>query len=82
MTKKKQSLNSQAAKRKGMAETEYDFYIASDFSSYAGKWIAVLADKVVAHAASFREVAEITDREFAGKKVLIGRVPAAMAQLL
>ena len=82
MTKKKQSLNSQAAKRKDMTETEYDFYIASDFNNYAGEWIAVLADKVVAHAASFREVAEITDREFAGKKVLIGRVPTAMAQLL
>jgi len=61
--------------------SEYEHYIKSDFTSYAGEWIAILAKKVVAHGATFKEVAEIVDKEFAGKKALITRVPPKVTQL-
>ncbi|MEK6941249.1 MAG: DUF5678 domain-containing protein [archaeon] len=65
-----------------MTYSNYDFFIKTDFSKYAGEWVGILGNKVVAHGASFKEVAEIVDREFNLKKVLITRIPAKVAQLL
>ncbi len=65
-----------------MPTQEYAYFIEKDFSRYAGEWIGILGKKVVAHGATFKEVAEIVDREFGAKKVLITRVPSKVAQLL
>lgn len=65
-----------------MVSVSYEFFLKEDFSRYAGEWIGILDKKVVAHGASFKEVAEIADREFSSKKMLITRIPAKMAQLL
>ena len=65
-----------------MALTNYDFFIKADFSKFAGEWVGVLNSKVVAHGSNFKEVAEIVDKEFQSKKVLITRIPAKMAQRL
>ena len=62
--------------------TEYDFYVKSDFSQYAGQWIAILNNKVIAHSTNFKQIAEMTDKEVNGKKALIVRIPEKIAQLL
>ena len=65
-----------------MASKTYEYFVKTDFSKYAGEWIGILEKKVVVHGASFKEVAEIVDKEFKSKKVLITRAPTKMAQLL
>lgn len=65
-----------------MASSTYDYFLETDFSDYSGEWIGLLGSMVVAHGSTFKEVAEIVDREFKSKKVLITRVPPKMAQLL
>ncbi|MFH0954794.1 MAG: DUF5678 domain-containing protein [Candidatus Micrarchaeota archaeon] len=62
--------------------SEYDFYLKNDLTRFSGEWVAIFGEKVVGHNKSFKEVAEMTDREFPGKKVLIARVPEPIAQLL
>lgn len=65
-----------------MPQTTYDYFLKNDFSKYAGEWIGLLDNRVVAHGPTFKEVAEIVDREFNSKKILITRIPQKIAQLL
>ncbi len=62
--------------------SEYDFYLKSDFSRYAGKWVAILNNKVVSSGKSFKEVAEKIDKTPDSRKALIARIPEKMVQLL
>lgn len=64
-----------------MKSKSYEHFLESDFSQYAGEWIGILENKVVAHGANFKEVAEIVDSEFPSKKVLITRIPQKIARL-
>lgn len=49
-----------------------------DASKYAGEWIAVIENRIVAHGRSFREVYEMTKKQFPNKRPLIGRLPESM----
>ena len=62
--------------------SEYEYYLKTDLSRYKGNWIAIAGNKVVAFAASFREVAEKVDKNPEYKKALIARVPEKTAQLM
>ncbi len=46
-----------------------------DMSKYAGEWIAVIDNKLVAHSSSLKEVYEFTKQNYPNKKPLIGRLP-------
>jgi len=62
--------------------SNYKYFLKADLSKYSSEWIAIFNDKVVFHGSNFKEVAEMTDKEFKGKKVLITRVPSKIAQFL
>lgn len=49
-----------------------------DASKYAGEWIAVIDNVIVAHGKSFREVYERVKRQFPHERPLIGRLPESM----
>lgn len=65
-----------------MAEKNYEYFLKSDLSNYAGEWVVILENAVVAHGGNFKEVAEMVDKEHSGKKALITRIPAKIAQLI
>jgi hypothetical protein len=44
-------------------------------SKYAGEWIAVIDNKIVAHNKSFKEVYEFIKANYPKEKPLIGRLP-------
>jgi hypothetical protein len=53
-----------------------------EFSQYAGEWIAVVDNKVVAHSRSFKEVYEFVKNNYPNKKPLIGRIPELIPVVL
>ena len=62
--------------------SEYDYYLKTDFSKYAGQWVAIFNEKVVAHGKGFKEVAETLDKNPEFKDALITRIPEKIAQIL
>lgn len=66
----------------GVLMDNFDYFVKEDLSSFVGKWIAILDNKVVASGNSFKEVAELVDEKFKGKKPLLARVPEKIAQVL
>ena len=62
--------------------SNYDFFIKSDLSHLAGKWVAVLDNKVVASGENFKEVAELVDQKYPLEKPLLTRIPEKMVQLM
>ncbi|HTY43693.1 MAG TPA: DUF5678 domain-containing protein [Patescibacteria group bacterium] len=48
-----------------------------DMSKYAGKWIAIIDNQVVANKNSFKEIYEFTKMKFPNKKPLFGKLPEA-----
>ena len=63
-------------------QNEFDYFTRADLSKYAGKWIALLGQKVIAVGKTFREVAENVDKKHLNEKPLLSRVPEKMAQIL
>ena len=61
---------------------EFEFFVKNDFSSLVGQWVAILDNKVIASGNTFKEVAQLVDSKFKGKKPLIARIPENNAQVL
>jgi hypothetical protein len=36
--------------------TEYEYYVRTDLSEYAGEWVAICGERVVAHGVRFESV--------------------------
>lgn len=53
-----------------------------EMSQYAGKWIAVLNNKIVFYGDSFKEVYTNAKKEYPNEKPLIGKLPEAMPVVL
>lgn len=62
--------------------SDYDFFVKADLSHLAGKWVAVLDNKVIASGTNFKEVAELVDRKYPTKKPLLTRIPEKAVQLM
>ncbi len=56
-------------------DKNYEFYINTDLSEYAGKWIAIVDGKVVASGDRADEVIDKVRKEYPDKKFLISKVP-------
>lgn len=61
-------------------DRNYETYLALDLAKYAGKWIAVLENKVIASGSDFQEVFEKTKKEYPNKKPLFDWVSDAAHQ--
>ena len=59
-----------------------DFYYSLDLAKYAGKWIAIVDQKIVAIGKSFKEVYSKTQKEYPGKRPLFDRVSEARHHFL
>jgi len=57
-------------------EKNYHYFMEADISSYAGEWIAVLENAIIAHGNNIKEVAALAQQRAKGKKFLLARVPS------
>lgn len=53
-----------------------------DATQNAGKWIAVIDNKIVAYGESFKEVYDKTKNNYPKERPLIGRIPEAIPLVL
>ncbi|MCX6778366.1 MAG: DUF5678 domain-containing protein [Candidatus Micrarchaeota archaeon] len=56
------------------ADKNFEFYLSLDLEKYAGKWIAILDNKVIAIGEDFREVFNKTKKDYPNKMPLFDRV--------
>ena len=54
----------------------YDFYTGADLSRYAGEWVAIINDKVVAHGNRVKEIISKSKEIEPGKTPFIAKVPS------
>ena len=64
-----------------MASKEFEFYVKTDLSKYAGKYIAIVGDKVVASGDNAKEVIEEAKKK-TGKNPTIAKIPKEEALIL
>lgn len=54
---------------------EFMYYSETDLSSYAGKWVAILGEKVIASGDDFKEVYKKAKAVAKDKEPLFTRIP-------
>jgi hypothetical protein len=58
-----------------MNDKVYNFYITHELTEYAGKWVAVVEDEVVASGDNARLVLEQTRKNRPGSEPALAKVP-------
>jgi hypothetical protein len=53
----------------------YEWYLSANLDEYAGKWIAIIGERVVAHGTSHKEVLAEVLKNHPQQEPLITRVP-------
>jgi len=53
-----------------------------DASKYAGEWIAILNNKVIAHNRSFKELYKFIKNNFPKERALMGKLPEVIPTVL
>ncbi|GEM_PF-2223216 len=53
----------------------YDFYADADLTRYAGEWVAIVNEKVVAHRKNVKELIRIAAQKCPGITPFIAKVP-------
>ena len=53
----------------------YEFYITHDLTEYAGKWVAIVGDEVVADGDNARLVLEQARKKRPGSEPALAKVP-------
>ncbi len=61
---------------------EFDFYSVADMSEYAGKWVAILGNKVIASGDDLKKVYEEAKKIASNKEPLFTRVPREQETLI
>ncbi|MEK6824388.1 MAG: DUF5678 domain-containing protein [Nanoarchaeota archaeon] len=61
---------------KSSQELAYNYFMETDISKYAGEWIAVAENRILAHGRNLKEVVERAKTLSGGKKFIIARVPS------
>ncbi len=62
-------------KNKNLPITNYDFFIKTDTSKYKGEWIAISANKVLAHGKNADEVFKIAKSKTTSKNISLAKAP-------
>jgi len=63
-------------------DRNFDYYLTLDLEKYAGKWIAILDNKVIADGKDFKEVFAKTKKEYPNKRPLFDHVSESMHHFL
>ncbi|MEK6927289.1 MAG: DUF5678 domain-containing protein [Nanoarchaeota archaeon] len=58
------------------AESNYDFYMSEDLSSYSGEWVAISNNKIISHGKDVRMVAKEAMIVCGNKKFLLSKIPS------
>lgn len=58
-----------------MNAQNYELFMKENLSPYAGQWIAICENKMVAHGKDLREVFREVKKKYPSKKPLITKVP-------
>lgn len=61
---------------------EFEFYSLADMSNYAGKWVAILGNEVIASGDDLKEVYEKAKKKAGNKEPLFTRVPKEQETLI
>ncbi len=60
---------------KEIKDKNYEFYINTDLSQYAGKWIAIVDGKVVASGGRADDVGREAEKKYPTKKIALVKIP-------
>lgn len=60
---------------------EYSFYLKTNFSQYAGQWIALVGKKIAAHDHNAKKAYEKAKKHFPDKIPFLACVPKAMTMI-
>ncbi len=58
-----------------MKDKSYEFYINNDLSEYAGKWVAIIDEQVVASGDNAKTVLEAALKKLPDKMPLLAKIP-------
>jgi len=64
-------------RRKNVSSKEFDFYIRADLSRFAGQYIAIVGEKVVASGSNAQTVWRQAKRRFPSSTPTMGKLPRA-----
>jgi hypothetical protein len=62
--------------------TNYDHFMSMDVSPYAGQWVAIRDEKVVAHSSSFKDAYQIAKEKCGRSKPFLAMVPTSDTMIL
>jgi len=62
--------------------TNYDYFMSMDVSPYAGQWVAICDEKVIAHSPSFKDAYRMAKGRCGGSKPFIALVPTSDTMIL
>ena len=65
-----------------MDEETYQFYVSHDLSQYAGKWVAMLGEQVIASGDTATEVLAQAKKKAPGRNPALARVPTGEVLVL
>ena len=62
--------------------TDYEWYLKNDLSTCEGKWVAIMAEKVVASSEDLNELLKEFKDRYSFEKVAIAKIPDRRAALV
>ncbi|HIH76613.1 MAG TPA: hypothetical protein HA343_04795 [Methanomassiliicoccales archaeon] len=62
--------------------TNYDYFMSMDVSPYAGQWVAICDEKLIAHSSSFKDVYQLAKSRCGRSKPFIAMVPTPDTMIL
>lgn len=69
-------------RRKNVSSVEFDFFIRADLSRFAGQYIAIVGERVVASGSNAQAVWKQAKRQFPSSTPTIGKLPRAETLVL
>jgi len=58
------------------AKSNHEFFLKADLGQYTGEWVAICANRVVAHGNDVKQVAEEAQRLCGSRKFLLAHIPS------
>lgn len=58
------------------AKSEYEFYMKADVSRYAGEWLAIVGNEIVAHGKTVKETLAEAEKNYPKEKILVAWAPS------
>jgi len=69
-------------RQKNVSSVEFDFFLRADLSRFAGQYVAIVGQKVVASGSNAQEVWKKAKRRFPSAIPTIGKLPRAETLVL